>query len=315
MAKIDNISIFGEYKKPEDRVTAALLHILNAGGQMVVERLFGDLFDIPSNDINIIPQSKHEHSVPDGEVSCDCRYNIYIESKIASNAIDGTQLANHLKLTNPAENKYLCYITPDVTIPMQLVGLPLEWLSWERVIEILLGIIADGLADRLLKFMIEQLILLIKHVVYYDKNRNKDLQLSPISEDERVIIVGGHWGEDVALSYDFYACQPYRFFLPAKYLAFYHQNRIKYMFEIEEIQESVDIQHINHVKNSNYFTVKEPDYIPQQRKYMKLNLVYTCASEIKNDKKDKNGKPCAFIQGQTYSTYSKITTATLTSQL
>ena len=52
--EIKDISAFGEYKKPEDRVTAALLHVLNAGGQPVVERLFGDLFDLPNNDINII---------------------------------------------------------------------------------------------------------------------------------------------------------------------------------------------------------------------------------------------------------------------
>ena len=127
---ITNISVFGEYKKPEDRVTAALLHVLNAGGQPVVERLFGDLFDIPANDINIISQSHQGNSIPDGEISCDCKYNIYIESKIALNVINQTQLANHLQLTNPAENKYLCYITPDPNIPQGLVGLPVGWLSW-----------------------------------------------------------------------------------------------------------------------------------------------------------------------------------------
>ena len=37
--------------------------------------------------------------------------------------------------------------------------------------------------------------------------------------------------------------------------------------------------------------------------------------EIQNDKVDKNGKTCAFIQGQTYTTYSKITSSTKTSQL
>lgn len=314
---IEHISVFGEYKKPEDRVTAALLHVLNAGGQPIVERLFGDLFDIPANDINIISQAHHENSIPDGEISCDCKYTVYIESKIALYAINQTQLANHLQLTNPAENKYLCYITPDPDIPQELVGLPVGWLSWKDVIDYLSGILADGIADRLLFFLIEQLIQLIKHVVYKERGFDaKDAQLyMPILDDERVIIVGGRWGEDVAKDYGFYACQENRFFMPAKYIAFYHQKRIKYVFEIEEINDSVDISTISHIVQSNYFSVKEVNYIPQKRKYMKLHLVHTCEPVIQNDKVDKNGKPCAFIQGQTYTSFSKIITVTKTSQL
>ncbi len=315
--EIKDISAFGEYKKPEDRVTAALLHVLNAGGQPIVERLFGDLFDIPANDINIISQAHHENSIPDGEISCDCKYAVYIESKIALNAINQTQLANHLLLTNPAENKYLCYITPDLDPPQVLKELPVGWLSWKDVIDYLSGILADGIADRLLFFLIEQLIQLIKHVVYKEQGvTTKDAQsYMPISDNERVIIVGGRWGEDVAKDYGFYACQENRFFMPAKYIAFYHQKRIKYVFEIEEIKESVDISTISHIAHSSYFSIKEKNYISQNRKYMKLRLVHTCNPEIKNDKVDKNGKPCAFIQGQTYTTYTKIKTATKTSQL
>lgn len=315
--EIKDISAFGEYKRPEDRVTAALLHVLNAGGQPVVERLFGDLFDLPNNDINIISQSHRQELNSLGEISFDCKYKIYVESKIAPNAIDPVQLANHLKLTNPAENKYLCYITPDLDIPQELKGLPIGWLSWKDVIDYLSGILADGIAEQLLSLLIKQIIQLIKHVVYKKRrfDAKDDQSYMPILDDERVIIVSGRWGEDVALNYEFYACQENRFFMPAKYIAFYHQKRIKYVFEIEEIIDSVDISTISHIAKSNYFSVKEKNYIPQNRKYMKLRLVHTCNPEIKNDKVDKNGKPCAFIQGQTYTTYSKITTATKTSQL
>ena len=316
---IEDVSIFGEYKKPEDRVTAALLHVLNAGGQPIVERLFVDLFDIPSNNVDVISQSYHENSIPDGEISCDSKYSIYIENKISPNSIDRTQLANHLQLTNPAENKYLCYITPDSSIPLALKELSVGWLSWQEVIERLSGILADGIADRLLVFLIKQLIQLIKHVVYkeMDSNSKEAQSYKPILDEERVIIVGGSWGEDVALKYGFYACQENRFFMPAKYITFYHHNRIKYVFEIEEIQESVDISTIPYVAKLDYFTVKEVNYTPRNRKYMKLKPVHTCEPEIQNDKVDKNGNPCAFIQGQTYTTYPKITAATTmkTSQL
>ena len=314
---IENISVFGEYRRPEDRVTAALLHVLNAGGQPITERLFGNLFDIPSNSISVISQSYQENSIPDGEILYDCKYNIFIESKIVPNTINTVQLNNHLQLVNPAENKFLCYITPDLSIPQQLIGLPVGWLSWKDVIDYLSGILADGLADRLLFFLIGQLIQLIKHVVYKEIGTNikDDQSYIPISDDERVIIVGGSWGEEVALNYGFYACQEHRFFMPAKYIAFYHHNRIKYFFEITDVQDSVDIQTIPDIAQSNYFTIKEVNYTPQQRKYMKLGSVHTYEPEIQNDKVDKNGKPCAFTQGQTYTTYTKIATATKTSQL
>ena len=279
--------------------------------------MFGDLFDIPSNDINIISQSYHEQSIPDGEISCDCKYNIFIECKITPHAVNITQLTKHLQLINPAENKYLCYITPDLSIPNELVGKSLGWISWKDIVDCLSGILADEISDRLVSFLIEQLIQLIKHVVYKEKNINaQDAQTYiPVLDEERVIIVGGRWGEDVALNYGFYACQENRFFLPSRYIAFYHQNRIKYVFKIEDVQNSVDISTVSHISLSNYFSIKEMNYIPQKRKYMKLHLVYTCHPEIQNDKVDKNGKTCAFIQGQTYTTYSKITSSTKTSQL
>ena len=166
---ITDISIFGEYKQPENRVTAALLHILHLGGQPVVQRLFGDLFDIPSNSINVAPQVKKEGSVPDGVISCDCKYSIFIESKIACNAINETQLDNHCKLSNPAENKYLCYITPDTSKPQALFALSVEWLSWKDVIETLLGMIADGLVDAVLSYFIKEFVKLVKHLVYRDR--------------------------------------------------------------------------------------------------------------------------------------------------
>ena len=306
---IENVSIFGEYKKPEDRVTAALLHVLNAGGQPLVERLFDGLFDLPSNEINIIPQSRKKDSIPDGEIQCDCKYNIYIESKIVPNAVDPTQLTNHLKLANPGDNKYLCYITPDLTKPSELENYPLVWLEWKKVIDSLNGFIADGKANEMLSFLIKQLIQLINHVVY-----NGSQTYMSIPEDERVIIVGGRWGEDIALEYGFYACQENRFFLPAKYIAFYHQQRIMHVFEIEDSPKIVDLKTISHIAESDYFKIKEPTY-SGYRQYMKLKLVHTCNPIIQNDNKDKNGKPCAFIQGQTYTSYDKIKTATKTSQL
>lgn len=133
--------------------------------------------------------------------------------------------------------------------------------------------------------------------------------------EQSVIIVGGHFSENVALNYGFYACQPNRKFRPSKYLAFYHQNRIKYLFEIiGNVKESVDIQKEPSVQKA-YFSDFEPNYKPEPRKFFKLKLHTTFKKEIKNDKTDKNGKATAFVQGQTYTTFDKITKASKTSDL
>lgn len=304
---IAQTSIFGEYKKHEDRVTAALLHIIHIGGNMVIQRLFGDVFDIPSNDINVIPQSYQKNSIPDGELSCECYYHLYIESKIAPNSIDPTQLANHKKLSNTASGNFLIYLTPDLSKPAELVKENVEWMDWRTIIDRLKGIVADGYADKLLEYFIEQFVLLVEHTVY--------AKTCVIPMDESVIIVGGHFGENIALNYHFYACLPNRKFRPSKYLAFYHQHRIKYLFEIISQKDSVDIQKEPAINKTDYFKVIEPNYSPQARMLFQLKLSHTFSAEIVNNKTDKNGNSTAFVQGQTYTTLNKIMKAKTTSDL
>ncbi len=313
---ISNMSIFGEYKQDENRVTAALLHILYIGGDPIIQRVFGDTIDIPSNDIQIISQSFHEDSVPDGEIFCDCRYKIFLESKIKTNAINLTQLASHKNLQNPATNAYLCYITPDTVIPSLLSDSSIAWLSWDWVVKVLLGAVAEGITTAVLKYLIKQFCILVKHLVYKNKSTPFDFIYPDIfmSEGEdRVIIVGGSWGEDVAVKYKFYACQNHRSFLSAKYLAFCYNNRINYLFKITEIKDSINLKDAG--VPDEYFKEKEPQYNGDLRKVIKLELEKTFNPVISNDKKDKNGNLCAFVQGQTYTTYNKIIKATSTSEL
>lgn len=298
---ISNISIFGEYKQPENRITAALLHLLKIGGDSVIQRLFGDLIDIPSNEISIISQSNAgNNSIPDGELSCNCNYKILIESKIQCNAINKTQLAAHKKIKG-----LLIYITPDRNEPTDLVANNVPWISWSTIIIQLQGFIADGCANELLGYLIDQFILLVNNVIYK----------TDIPQNESVIIVGGSFGENVALNYNFYACQKGRVFKPSKYIAFCHQHRIKYLFEIISEQYSVDIQTLQNVCATDYFAKIEPNYSSELRDYYELKKIKEFVPEIKNDKVDKNGNPCAFTQRQTYTSYTKIMKAKKTSDL
>lgn len=320
MAKtISNQAIFGEYKNPEDKVTAALLQVLHYGGHRIVCSVFDDI-DLPSNDINVLPQVQGNGSRPDGYVSCDCKYTIYIESKISRKALRSkqaaTQLAANRKLYKPNDAQYVIYITPDDKIPNELQNVPeIIWTNWQTVVDRLKGYDTQ---DPLVKFLIEQFCLFVDHIVYQGKkavsaNSNSITAAIP-GKDKRVIVVGGSWAEDVALNYGFYGCQEGRFFLPAKYMAFYHKNRIKFLFEIEgDPIESVVLD--ANLVGAQYFQKKDPNYSGDPCKYFKLKRIHEFNPEIPNDIKDTNGKPYPYTYKQRYTTYDAIMKAKKTSEL
>ena len=64
--KIEHISIFGEYKQAENRVTAAFLQICKIGGEDFIRFLANQLaIQLPSSDIEIHSQVKGVVSLPD----------------------------------------------------------------------------------------------------------------------------------------------------------------------------------------------------------------------------------------------------------
>lgn len=320
MAKtISKQAIFGEYKNPEDKVTAALLQVLHYGGHRIVCSVFDDI-DLPSNDINVTPQVTEDGSRPDGVVFCDCNYKIYIESKIVRNALNTQhgkdQLDANKKLSSPNNAQWVVYITPDDTIPNELDNVPeIIWTNWQTVVERLKGY---ETTDNLVNFLIEQFCLFVDHLVFQKRGavsvNGVSISDAEADKNQRVIIVGGHWGEEVALNYDFYACQNHRYFLPAKYMAFYHKNRIQNLFEIIGEPED-DVVLTPALVGPDYLTIKEPNYTGAPCKFFKLRHVQIFNPVIENDTKDKNGKNCAFTYNQRYTTYDAIMKAKKTSEL
>lgn len=312
-------SVFSEYKNNEDKVTAALLQVLHYGGQKIVCRVFDDI-DLPSNEINVSPQATEDESRPDGVVSCDCKYKIYIESKIVDNALKSDhgrkQLEANKKLSLPMYGQYMIYITPDETKPTELESIPgVIWTNWQSVVD---KLASYETTDTLVDFLINQFCLFVNHLVFnkigaisYNGFLPVDFQ---VDKAQSVIIVGGAWGEEVALNYNFYACQEGRFFQPSKYIAFYHKNRIENLFEIiGDPIESIVID--KDLVGDKYLVEKEPGYDKKPRKFFKLKHVRTFNPVIENDTVDKNGKRCAFTYNQRYTTFDAITNATKTSEL
>ncbi len=261
---------------------------------------------LPEKSLCIKTQSyiddKDIHSVPDGLISCNYAFNIYIESKLSED-INPKQLENHKKLLeNDADDRNkLVYITTHTKRP-DILPEEILWTNWTTLMNILNEYQQD-VPNPVLTYLIEQFELLVTSLHLYDDS------------DKRVIIVGGRWGEPVALEYGFYACQGGRSFREAKYLAFYYAQRIQYLFEIEEKIEKADIKRLGEYVPQEYFDKKEPHYNPEKRTFFKLKKIHEFSPVIKNDTTDRNGRRIAFTQGQTYTTYDRIMEAEHTSDL
>ena len=81
--KIEDISIFGEYKQAENRVTAAFLQICKVGGEDFIRFLTNTLnIQLPSSEIEIQSQVKGTGTVPDGLLESNFSFKLYVESKI-----------------------------------------------------------------------------------------------------------------------------------------------------------------------------------------------------------------------------------------
>ena len=294
---ISSFSIFGEYKQDENRITSALLHIVKNGGEPLINAILeSNGFKLPDSEILVETQVKEDGSIPDGKISCNFSFNLLIESKIVPNAINIEQLENHKKAITTTDD-YLLYLTPDRSKPKELDDNVL-WLSWEALVNLLNNFKDDN--NNLLSFLIEQFQILVENKGLIDR-----------LVESRVVIVGGLWGEDIALKYNFYMCPPERNFQKCKYLAFAFNHRIKYLFEILSDESNVDLYKRDDVGD---YLLNNPNHTGERR-FFKLKLVHEFTPVIDNDSKDHKGTRCAFTQNRRYTSYDKIMSARKTSDL
>jgi hypothetical protein len=304
--KIEDISIFGEYKQAENRVTAAFLQICKIGGEDFIRFLTNELkIQLPSSEIEIKSQVKGIDTVPDGLLESNFSFKLYVESKIKANTVNQTQLDGHRKqIIN--NNDFLLYLTPDEIKPTQLGQT--HWANWIKIINIFNDYLQSSQSDnkQLLEFLVGHFNTLLDNLdlLGYSWDLNND----------NVLIVAGSWAEGVALNYKYYICQNNRTFKPARYLAFYNNNQIRHVFEILE-QPNDDVKLSEHEEYSDYIQTAEPNYDGGLRKVFLLKFL-TDLGPIINDKTDKNGNPCPYTYGQPrYTTLQVLQSATRTSQL
>lgn len=319
---VNGVSLFkNTYKKREDQLTAGLLYILGRYGHPLIGHLFEEC-DLPDYEPVIRTQiTGVSGSRPDGEIVCTCDYRILIESKLVRNALsrphDQQQLSNHLKDVHANGGTMLVYITPDNNCPAELQAYPeIFWYNWDTIFSRLQDF---NIQDEVYIFLVTEL----KKLLFYPydmHNDNKDEQEDDKSSnssdwEDRVIVVGGRWAEDIALNYNFYACQSNRFFESAQYMAFYYDNRIKHLFKIIDLPiEDIDLRKIQEIASTDYFVVRDPNY-SGTRKYFRLQLLHTFDPEIQNDCFTSEGRRYAFVRRQRYTSYTNIMSAQTTSQL
>ncbi len=93
-----------------------------------------------------------------------------------------------------------------------------------------------------------------------------------VNGNDNVIIVAGFWAESVALNYNYYICQNKRSFKSARYLAFYNNNQIRHVFEIDKAPED-DINLTLRPEFATYLSKAEPSYSGDLRKVFTLKNV------------------------------------------
>jgi hypothetical protein len=305
--KIEDISIFGEYKQAENRVTAAFLQICKVGGEDFIRFLTTKLnIQLPSSEIEIHSQVKGTSTVPDGLLESSFSFKLYVESKIKPNTINATQLLGHQRqIVN--NNDFLLYLTPDGTKPA-ILG-QTSWANWLTVINTFNDYLQTSQSDnkQLLEFLVEHFNTLLDNLnlLGYTWDLNND----------NVLIVAGSWAEGVAINYNYYICQNRRSFKSARYLAFYNNNQIRHVFEILKSPDN-DVDLSINPEFAAYILQVEPNYVSGDlRKVFTLKFIQNIGPVI-NDTIDKNGKPCPYTYGQPrYTSLPILKVALRTSQL
>lgn len=306
--KIEDQAVFGCYSQNENKVTLALLKVLErANGDALLRNLIevADGEDLPDNNIVLESQvtDTAEHSIPDGKISCQYAFQYFIESKLSED-IPAKQLQQHLETVRKTPNAHLIYITQHSQRPKELMEhKDVLWTNWTKVTECLRSYEDDN-NDPVLKYLIEQFELFVRSNNVYDDSEN------------RVLIVGGNFAEDVALKYNFYACQANRSFRNTGYIAFLRKKKISYLFKIVgEVKDAVNLREEPGIVPLSYFDEVELDYQGTPHKLFKLERVEEFAGPIIDDSVDKNGKHCAFVQRQGYTTLDQFMNAKVTSDL
>ena len=191
----------------------------------LVERLLGAASgESELQMVSFRNQDAGDKSVPDASISADFRY--LFEVKTAYEAVNETQLRNHLTGLTGHGCERLFVLTPDVDEPSEVVtlredGQPVSWSSFARLNEAIGDILLDS--DIMLlehdEFLLRELARLFKE--------DGLLRRPP---DVAIVSSGDGAAYRFYKEYGLYACQPNRALQKYTRLGFYGQKQIQREF-------------------------------------------------------------------------------------
>ncbi len=287
MTDINKLSIYGDYSQRENRITTALLHILNFGKEDCIRFLLNKLnIELPESEINIISQDRGGASIPDGVLECKFNFKILIETKITTDKIKKIQLENHLNKIINKENHFLIYLTPHNIKPRELPDM-VEWVNFNSIISYLNEYIEIS-ENEILNFLITNFELLLINLKLFsqewDWRKNNTV----------AIFAGGRIGLKDALTKRKYICpnQSSRKIQPVGYIGIYANMKIKHIFKVEKAPDEDE--------HNLYYNLGEEIII----------------NEIVNNKMSITGKRVGWLMGRhRYTTLEKIKAAKFTLDL
>jgi len=326
-------SIFSPYRTKENIATSTILAVFEKINSSTVNSILQVLLGEDTSElIKYENQVKGVGSIPDGRIKG--LFDYWIETKIVSfNTHDILQLQTHLDFVyRVSDYSKLILITKDHTKPPklnQIIALKPDRLIWTNFDKLVAGI----------DYALEESALLMdreKFLLHELKEFIINLELLTEDFSKKVLIIPANNAWDFYNKYEIYKCQPNRTFQPSSYLGFYKDEVVmetlpKIMGHINIVNiQKYDPKKVDVIVNKGYtrkniinklysFKKRVGKNYNGQFKYVFLDKdeakVIILPTDIRNDKKDKNGNKTAFTQNQSYSNIDLMQKATKTSDL
>ncbi len=326
--------LFSTYSQGENRITAAILAVLERLSFALVEQILQALLQEPETQLLTFDnQPAGLTTVPDARIRASFSY--WIETKRGRGAVREKQLRGHLEALDAerarlfVEKQRLLVLTPDAKEPDAVVGLDDQRVVWANFQDLVTAIEQALSLD-------ETWVISEKHIPT-ERERELLRELVRLLNSERllepaqkqVLVVAARFALPEYITVGAYICQPNRSFQPSSHMAFYAGGRIHR--RIPAIQGSVDAvtlseEHVRvHPNLAEDIRERLLALVGRLRQegsptYGQHNKVIFLSSpqasetirlphDIQNDLVSESGRPIAFTQGHRYVPLASIQAA------
>ena len=326
--------LFSTYSQGENRVTATFIAMLQRLSLPNMDRILGELLGEQEEDFNLVTfinQPQGIDSIPDAKI--ETGHGVWIETKIATNAVLVKQIKGHMKALRRDEK--LIVLTPDDDRPDKLDSPYLSkkdkeriaWTNFNRLDDVVKEILEDKVSppSEFEAFLLREFSAFLQQE-----------KLITVPSADRVMVVPAKWAWQRYNDKRIYGDMRRLNLKPADHIAFYTSHEIKEVvpkimlpvkpinvMDAEEVRKRLtdDQKHI--VKKMLKHREEEETGEDWDHSLTALflseledNKTLTLKRPIENDKMSKNGKRVAYIQtGAKYVTLDSLKNASKTSEL